>query len=360
MFRTACLLTLVITITACGSGSGSSSTSSSTPDPAPTTGAGTTTPTPTTTARHARCGYIGAGDSAGATAFLSDPTRFDAIHPDWWSLTKDGVHLKAYVGADDGDVIAAARTNGVRLEPLIAGVDNPSYILSMLHDPNNRAAHVKELVDLANAHGYDGLEIDYEHQPGTDRPLFTEFMSELATAMHAAGKTVSAAISGDPHDTTVYDYVGLSAVIDHLHIMGYDYHWLGSHSGPTAPLGWIQAVVARAAATGHADKFILAVPNYGLAPGWYGSLTECAAACTGPMSETTTEMESCPFNVDDHYAAGRAPNCNSSHGLLYFDDLGSLEERVAAARAAGIGGIGEWTIGGEPAGFSDMLKRHYP
>src|SRR5437660_11609234 len=102
--------------------------------------------------------------------------------------------------------------------------------------------------------------------------------------MHAAGKQVSIAVPGLEQGATnnAWDYDALSAVLDQLHIMGYDYHWLGGdHAGPTAPLGWIDAVGVHAAATGHAKKFVLGLPNYGLNTGWFGTLKQSAAACTG-------------------------------------------------------------------------------
>jgi spore germination protein YaaH len=359
MFRITCLL--LTFLVACGSGSASSSNPTGSSSSSTTGGTPTPTPAPAAAAiAHARCGWIGAGDATSAAAFVADPSRFDVIHPDWYALTGDPGNLRAYRGADDAGVLAAAHDNHVEVIPLIAGVDNASYIHSMISDTYARGAHIHALVQLATTHGYDGIDIDYEHQPEHDRAAFTEFMTELATAMHAAGKQVSLAVQGETRDATVWDYAALARVVDHIHIMGYDFHYLGSHLGPTSPLGWIQAVAAFAAHTGHPEKFILGLPNYGLASGWYGTLSVCAAACTGPIQPTTTEMETCPFNTSDHFQAGRAPSCKSARGTIFFDDLLSLEEKVSAAHAAGLGGIGEWTVGGEPEGFSAMLSKYYP
>jgi spore germination protein YaaH len=141
--------------------------------------------------------------------------------------------------------------------------------------------------------------------------------------------------------------------------MGYDYHWSGSHAGPLAPLGWIQAVAHHAAATGAGDRFILALGNYAYTPTSYCSLADCAALCTASDVVTTTEMQSCIFNVDDHFGAGRAPNCTVAGGTMFFDDTASLEEKVQAAADAGLGGVGHWTIGKEPDGFAAMVKKYY-
>ena len=121
-------------------------------------------------------------------------------------------------------------------------------------------------------------------------------------------------------------------------------------------LGWVDAVAAQAQATAHPERFTLGLPNYGVATGFYTSLGQAPAACTGPTSDTTDHMTSCPFG---HYAPGRSPNCASAHGTLYFDDTASLAEKVQSARAHGLGGVTYWTVGDEPPGFFDMVRGYY-
>ena len=133
----------------------------------------------------------------------------------------------------------------------------------------------------------------------------------------------------------------LSSVADQLHVMGYDYHYLGSHPGPVAPLGWIQKVLAyidTVGGGGRAGKFILGLPNYGLAGDdsgvttWFGSSMDSINLVGGSYDVTTTHMSVCPFTNGETIAPGRAPNAMSSKGHLYFDDLASHEEKVAAAQ----------------------------
>jgi spore germination protein YaaH len=63
---------------------------------------------------------------------------------------------------------------------------------------------------------------------------------------------------------------------------------------------------------------------------------------------------------------GRSPNAALANGdRMFFEDLGSLEEKVEAAAEGGLGGIGYWSVGGEPedpAGrsFFAMVRGHFP
>src|SRR5207245_2162104 len=100
---------------------------------------------------------------------------------------------------------------------------------------------------------------------------FVAMTTQLATALHAKGKQVSLAVSPQTADNggNAYDYVGLvKGGADVLHLMGYDYHSIDSdHSGPLAPLGWLDAVGARVQSLGIADHVIMGVANYGVGQG---------------------------------------------------------------------------------------------
>ncbi|MCA1665491.1 MAG: hypothetical protein LC659_14700, partial [Myxococcales bacterium] len=80
---------------------------------------------------------------------------------------------------------------------------------------------------------------------------------------------------------------------------------------------------------------------------------------------TTTHMSVCPMTNGESIIPGRAPNGTSSQGHLFFDDLASMEEKVAAAKSAGLAGITYWTIGGEPdrpgpKTFWQMIRSYFP
>jgi len=120
-----------------------------------------------------------------------------------------------------------------------------------------------------------------------------------------------------------------------------------------------------------AGKFILGLPNYGLAgddggtTSWFGSSMDSINLVGGSYATTTTHMSVCPLTNGESIAPGRAPNATSSKGHLYFDDIASHEEKVAAAKAAGLAGITYWTIGGEPdrpgpKTFFQMIRSYFP
>src|SRR5262249_51335855 len=131
--------------------------------------------------------------------------------------------------------------------------------------------------------GYEGLDLDYEHLdpvnlsgemgPGqtgaTERAAFSEFFTEAARAMHAAGKTLSAAVPVIADvDEPAYDYDVISREADAVHVMNAAYHFEGGpHGGPLAPLGWVEDnldLIRSIDGGRRAGKFLLGLPNYGL------------------------------------------------------------------------------------------------
>ncbi len=311
-------------------------------------------------ATHSRCGWIGAGEVAGENAFLQHLDWFRAIHPKWFTLQSDGVNIRSVGHTDLASVVNAAGSHGVRLSPLI-DADDGARIRLLINDPQRRAAHIQNLVTLVTSHSYDGLDIDYEHLwKAADRAPFVAFMSELSVALHAIGRELSMALPSVAKDdgNSAYDYNALSAACDTLHVMGYDFHYLGgSHLGPLGPLGWVDQTFARAAATGRGNRFILGLANYAITSGSWTTARAAAQICGTGLLTQTDHMASCPYG---DYSAGRAPHCAYAGSTLWFEDLASMEAKIIAALSHGARGVTYWTLGDEIDGFFPMVEKRVP
>lgn len=344
----------------------------------------TTAGAPPTGNRHRFCGwlqatgYVAIAQDPGYTTFVAHAAEFDAVHPMWYYLASPTTFSSAF-GEGSSLVLSNTTVGGKRtlLIPTIAAADGsqPAWASQMLHDATLRAQHEAAIVQLVTSKQYDGIDLDYEHLPDADKDLFSQFAAELSQQLHAHGKTLSFAVGALVNAKySHWDYEKLSASADQLHVMGYDYHYLGSHPGPVTPLGWLKQVlqyIGTVGGGGRAAKFILGLPNYGLAgadgstTGWFGSSMDAINLAGGVYATTTDHMATCPLTNGVNVLAGRAPNATTSKGHLYFDDLASHEEKVAAASTAGLGGITYWTIGGEPdrpgpKSFFQMVRGYFP
>lgn len=315
-------------------------------------------PPPPVAASHRRCGWMFTNEPSINAVFIAHAGFYEAIHPVWYALNGDGVSIRTVPGVDDASVTNAARSAGTKLIPTVASVESAAWTRAMLYSPSNRAAHIKVLVNLAVTKGYPGLDLDYEHLwDKADAAPLSAFVHEVSAAMHAAGKTISMAVPSLTYAVAPWNYPDLAANLDVAHLMGYDFHSVGGdHAGPTAPVAWIDAVAAQTQATGKPERFVLGVPNYGITRNDACTLTTCAARCTGAISTTSNHMQSCP---NAKYAPEHYLSCNTASGTQYWDDLASLEAKIAIARNRGLGGISYWQLGGELGGFWEMVRRYY-
>jgi hypothetical protein len=139
--------------------------------------------------------------------------------------------------------------------------------------------------------------------------------------------------------------------------MGYDFHALGGHLGPLAPIGWLEAVGARVEQLGVGGKFLLGVGNYALGDGWYTSSGDAVTLCGAGYPTTTTHMQTCSYG---HQDPGVAPHCNSAKGELWFEDAASMAEKAQLAKRHGLKGIAYYTLGAEPPGWTAAINAAFP
>ena len=366
--------TAIVTTVGCGgggAGSASPSTSTGTTDPGAGGNGATATgssaggnPTPTGPsaphAQHKRCGWIGADTfDAGKKSFLANPDYYDAIHPKWGTLLADG-SVKMLAMADDADIMSTAKSHSIKVMPLIDS-DDVSFIRNVMSSPAAIAAHAALITDLVVKHGYDGIELDYEHLwTNADQAPYVALVHAVAAALHAQGKVLTLALPAmdADHKDAAYDYIQIQDVVDVMHLMAYDYHYMGGdHLGPIAPKGWVSDVVTRVQSLGHPEKYSLGLANYGISTSWYTSAKDAASRCNGGTHAMTTDhMTVCPIG---HQEAGLSPHCTTPQGDVWFEDTASMTEKAQLAKAHGLGGIGYWTMGDEPDGFFSAMQAQF-
>ncbi len=113
-----------------------------------------------------------------------------------------------------------------------------------------------------------------------------------------------------------------------------------------APLAWVEAAIhdiVKSIDEGRrVSRFVLGLPNYGLVGPEtdqggprFARVCEPTAAClaltAGTYDTETGHMDHCPLGKE-RYPPGRTPNKALPGGdHVFFEDLASLEEKVAAA-----------------------------
>jgi spore germination protein YaaH len=301
---------------------------------------------------------------------LANRDDFVEASPWMYGLTSEG-QITAQYGPEQSAAVAGAlsklRAEGLRIVPTIANVTRGEWsyqpVARILHSPELMDQHVAAIVALAVSAGYAGIDVDYEDLEAADRQAFTLFVTHLAAALQARGKTLSVALFAKATDAgyaprnVAQDYAAIGRVVDQVRLMSYDYHWASSPPGPIAPLSWVRDVVRYAKTEIPAAKIVLGVPLYGY--DW------SAGHGTGLSWRQATRL-SAQYQATVHYdVTAEAPwfsytDRSGAPHTVWFEDAESSKAKFSLAQEAGLGGVYLWMYGCEDTGTWRALRDARP
>ena len=242
--------------------------------------------------------------------------------------------------------------------------DNKLNVL--LADDEARKRAVKEIKDLVEEKGFDGVNVDFEFQGdplavlGEEFGLFLDELREAGVGEISVDVFANTVIKGGEENL-----IKLMGRLDHLVVMAYDFHRPGvDFVGPVAPIGSppgkrnIVEVVEKMVSAGlDKEKMILAYPLYGyewktetsefgakVIRGWYqmaswnrvNNLIETADASALVVKWDEESMSPWLSFVED-----------GEIRQIYYEDYESLKIKLDLAKQYGVNGVGFWALGYE-------------
>lgn len=296
----------------------------------------------------------------GYKAFTDNADLYSDLSPFWYEMRTDGT-IATYEGGGDSTIVSGAQSRGVAVLPTITNNFDPARVHTMLASSTARAAHIKALVDLAVAKSFDGIDVDYESLQASDRSLFSTFVSELASSLHAQGKKLSVTVHPKTSEPGTWDgpqaqdYAAIGRVSDRVRIMAYDYHWSTSAAGAVAPLSWVDQVAAFAVSVIPPAKVQLGIPLYGY--DWVGTNG------TGVTFEEATARRTAAGAARQWSTADSSPWFTYSSGgtthEVWYEDEQSVAAKLAVVDKYGLAGAVFWRLGGEDAGVWSSARSRW-
>lgn len=294
---------------------------------------------------------------------------FHTVSP-FWFRASSCTGVEAMPGAGSQGVVDGLHSHGIAVVPSITSTMTPAVASACLGDPGQRAQHVQRVMEVVRSGAYEGLEFNYEHLALTTdagvgarvRDAYNAFATDVCGALHAEGRTCVHTVMPRTDDGSpvwrgklmpaVYDYRHLGAVADRIRVMGYDQHAGTFGPGPMAGWPWISAVAAYTRATVPAGKGELGIPLYGRD---WASGSGTPATLTDPAAQALARQYGVPVQWDE---GQRSPTFSYTSGptrhTVWFSDRRSVTERVALARAHGLGAA-YWVPGqDDPATWGDV------
>ncbi len=262
----------------------------------------------------------------------------------------------------------AAGTDVVLTATLFSNGD----LTTLLSSSSHRQTLINNLVNSVSSANADGVNIDFELMPASQRNNMVQFITDLKNAFDNAipGSQVTLAMPAvDWSDA--WDYNALAEISDGLFIMGYDYHYSGSStSGPNAPLTGSGYTVTwtvndyLSKTNGQADKIILGCPYFGFE--WPTSSGSAGASTTGSGSaKLYSEMEGNALSYGKlWHSSSQTPWYKYQDPGWYqgwYDDSLSLSLKYDFALDQNLKGVGMWALGydGSDTELWDLLSNKF-
>ena len=111
---------------------------------------------------------------------------------------------------------------------LCATLFSSSDITTLLSNAQYRQNLINNLLSQVQAGNADGVNIDFESFPSSQRDNMVTFISDLTDTFHNAIPGSQVTIAMPPVDwSNAWDYNALASISDGLFIMGYNYHYSG-------------------------------------------------------------------------------------------------------------------------------------
>lgn len=222
----------------------------------------------------------------------------------------------------------------------------------LLNCPAAQQRLIENLIAYMTAHGYGGVDVDFEYIPPADRDRYAAFITLLRQTLNPLGFTVFVALapktSSDQRGLLyeAHDYAQLGQAANNVLIMSYE--WGYAHSAPmaVAPLNKVRQVMQYAVSAIPSTRIFMGIPNYGYdwtlphVPGQsvaqsIGNVAAVEQAVNRGASIAFDETAQSPFY---NYYRDRVEH------EVWFEDARSIESKLALAHEFHLHGISVWNI----------------
>lgn len=294
---------------------------------------------------------------------------FSEVSPFWYTLDAAGTvvpYTNNGVSVEDPSIVSYLHSHGIMVTATVTnlsqdGVWQGSLVSQVISNSTSASTHITALVNLITSKGYDGLDLDYENLTYGDRAAFSTFVQNLATALHAAGKTLSVNVYGKTSEPGSWggqqseDWLAIGKAADEVRIMAYEYSWSTSPPGPVSPIWWVNHVLSFALSEIPPAKIMHGIPLYGY--DWPNGSSATDHVWTDLMSTASKYGATALWDTTSASPWYQYSASGISH-TVWFDNASSTDAKLAASNTYNVGGVFLWRLGGEdPATWPTVRLR---
>jgi spore germination protein YaaH len=268
-------------------------------------------------------------------------------------------------GTAPQDALNVAHAHGMQTFAVISNYGatdfSPATVHALLNNPGAVKSFIANVLKLLSAHGYSGVNIDFEAIPAKDRAAYSRFAQALYKSVHAAGKLVVLSIPAlernDPSNdwSGAYDLAVIGRATDIVQYMTYDENGPWVSPGPVAGLDWVTTCLRYAVSVVPAVKISLGLPAYaydwdrtagtGISVDW--------KAIPGLIARTgaTPQWDAASSSPYFRYTAG-----NGDKHVVWYENARSITLKSRLARTRNLMGVSVWVLGADNADFWKAVR----
>lgn len=218
-----------------------------------------------------------------------------------------------------------------------SSLKNIDLLRRLFASPQSRDAHIDALIEMTQAHGFSGIEIDYENIKRDESlwPYFSEFVTALYERTSADGLALRIVLETESLNKVQLPYGPEYTVMI--------YNLYGNHSnepGPKADEDYIIESASKSFCLGQDVCFAFATGGFD----WSGSGGVDALSETAAL-ELAGAVHAVPVRDEKSGALTFTYHDNDTHTVWYADGE-TLRFWMETARNAGIKNFALWRLGG--------------
>ncbi len=259
---------------------------------------------------------------------------------------------------DDGAMISAAIERGTRpvmhLSTLTeSGQFDTERGAAVLTDYALQDRLISEIFETIQSKGYVGLDVDFEYLPGYLAAAYAAFLDRLHRMLRGQGLFLWAALAPKTSAAQqgllyeAHDYAGVSAAVDAVLLMTYEWGYTAGPPMAVAPLPSVRAVLDYAVTEIPAGKIFLGIPNYGY--DWPLPFVRGTTRAQSISNQRAIELALEHEIAIQYDETAQSPffHYTDSGGTVHevwFEDARSLDAKLRLIAEYGFQGGGVWNL----------------
>ncbi|UCC68719.1 MAG: hypothetical protein JSV79_01950 [Armatimonadota bacterium] len=238
----------------------------------------------------------------------------------------------------------------------------------LLRSPKTIPTLIANMAEECEETGADGVDIDFEHLPPTDRFAFTDFIAQLSEALHARGKMLSictdapSRTSRPPSGIRFLELPTLAHYADHLRPMNYDLFWPPADPavGPTSTAPWARERMSYLAQEVPRHKLVMGLPTYSV--DWDVNDPTKSRQVYDYQWIAEREKES---PIGRHWCSHwdvnliRYTDADGHAHLLWLSDAKSTKSHLETADSLDLAGVCFWCLMGDDPQIWEAVRQHF-